>query len=208
MEGSESENSLAHNYDPTLGGLIEAEDFLNGHDLLGSSDAFYTMNGDETGEMFSDIFNEEDGTLVGDEDLDEYEENLELSDFLDFSSNDESAKAEMKESFTEGGLSDVGGEDGDEEDDCMPNNGNGNATDAMLSIWDKVSVTAFRKRQMQHSQKMTYHQSNGGSSHNYGYSKGKEARLADTITPNKKRKVRQKFLANNRAAQNKKFAHR
>jgi ribosome modulation factor len=61
----------------------------------------------------------------------------------------------------------------------------------MLSIWDKVSVTAFRKRQIQHNQKLS-------ALHAAGYHKGKEGRLSDTITPSKKRRVRQKFLASNR----------
>ena len=208
LDESESENSNARNFDPTLTGLSELEGgVMNGADFFGPPEVFYPYIGDDA--MFSDIFNDEDSTLLGDEDVDEYEAGLMLSDFLDFSSNDEAGTNGLNDNLIDG-LSDGCPEEGDEEDDCMPN---GDASDAMLSIWDKVSVTAFRKRQMQHNQKLV-HASNSGSPHGYGYTKGKEARLADTITPSKKRKVRQKFLSNNRGAvgnnlpQKKKFAHR
>ena len=66
--------------------------------------------------------------------------------------------------------------------------GGGDSSTHMLRVWDKVSVTAFRKRQIQHTQKQFSH-------HAAGYHKGREGRLSDTITPTKKRRPRQKFLA-------------
>jgi hypothetical protein len=183
MEGeSESEQSTAPlQFDPTLAGLTGIEGgALNGSDILGPPEAFYPFMSDN-GDVFSDLFNEEDY------DVDEFETGLEIGDFLDLSSAEEGA--------SEGGngAADASDdcEEGEEDDECVPNP----STSAdMLSIWDKVSVTAFRKRQFQHSQKQ-FHGNQYGAA---GYHKGKEGRLSETITPTKKRRVRQKFLANNR----------
>jgi hypothetical protein len=185
MEGeSESEQSTAPlQFDPTLTGLTGVEGgVLNGSDILGPPEAFYPFMS-EPGDIFSDLFNEEDY------DVDEFEAGLEIGDFLDLSSAEEGASDGGN--LAADGLSDDCAEDGEEEEEeCAPNP---DTNVDMLSIWDKVSVTAFRKRQIQHSQKLSALQYGGT-----GYHKGKEGRLSETITPTKKRRVRQKFLANNR----------
>jgi hypothetical protein len=186
MEGeSESEQStIPASFDPTLTGLVGVDDgMLNGTDFLDPPEDFFAFKS-ENGDIFSDIFNEEDY------DVDEFEAGLEIDDFLDLSSDEEGPSEASKniQKMAEG-ISDDCGEDGeDEEDECVPN---GDSSADMLSIWDKVSVTAFRKRQIQHNQKLS-------ALHAAGYHKGKEGRLSDTITPSKKRRVRQKFLASNR----------
>ncbi|KAF8253073.1 hypothetical protein K440DRAFT_657605 [Wilcoxina mikolae CBS 423.85] len=184
MEGeSESEQStIPASFDPTLTGLIGMDDgMLNGSDILGPSEAFFAFKS-ENGDIFSDIFNEDDY------DVDEFEAGLEIDDFLDLSS-DEEGVSEASKNIPEGMSDDCGEDCEDEEDECIPN---GDSSADMLSIWDKVSVTAFRKRQIQHNQKQL------SALHAAGYHKGKEGRLSDTITPSKKRRVRQKFLASNR----------
>lgn len=187
LEESESEQSTFPPFDPTLDGFAGIEG-PNTSDALGPSEAFYPFMSD-AGDIFSDLFNEEDY------DVDEFEAGLEIDDFLDLSSEEEEGTNEAgKDRQHTEGLSDDFGEEGEEEEDeCVPN---GDASADMLSIWDKVSVTAFRKRQIQHSQKLTLNANHysGGQ----GYNKGKEGRLSETITPTKKRRVRQKFLASNR----------
>jgi hypothetical protein len=184
MEESESERSSIPTFDPTFSGVTGVEDgVLNGCDILGPSEAFYPFLS-ETGDQLSDFFNEDD------DDVDEFEAGLEINDFLDLSSADEEVAAGKELQATEG-LSDDGEGREDYEEDCGPT---GDASADMLSIWDKVSVTAFRKRQIQHNQKLAHASQYG----NAGCHKGKESRLSETITPTKKRRVRQKFLASNR----------
>jgi len=181
MDESESERSSIPTFDPTFSGVEDR--VLNGNDILGPPEAFYPFLS-ETGDQLSDLFNEDD------DDVDEFEAGLEIDDFLDLSSAGEEVAA-GKELQAAEGLSDDGEGGEDDEEDCVPA---GDSSADMLSIWDKVSVTAFRKRQIQHNQKLAHVSQYG----NAGCHKGKESRLSETITPTKKRRVRQKFLASNR----------
>lgn len=185
MEGeSESEqSSIPTAFDPMLSQLAGADAGAPGAgDLLGP-EGFFPFGSEDCGDIFSDIFNEEEY------EVDEFEAGLKINDFLDLSSTEEGASEAEKDAGED--PSDDGGENGEEdEEECLPGH---NADAEMLSIWDKVSVTAFRKRQIQHSQKLSSALQFGGN----GYHKGKEGRLSETITPTKKRKVRQKFLASN-----------
>ena len=179
---SESEQSaIPATFDPMLSELGGGDvGLLGAGDLLGP-EGFIPEEGADT---FSDLFNEEDY------DVDEFEAGLEINDFLDLSSTEEGTSEAGND--VGGDLSDdcgAGGEEGEEEE-CLPGQ---NADADMLSIWDKVSVTAFRKRQIQHNQKLSSALQFGGN----GYHKGKEGRLSETITPTKKRRVRQKFLVSN-----------
>lgn len=187
MEGeSESEqSSIPTAFDPMLSELVGADVGTLGTADLISPDGFFQSMSEEGVDIFSDLFNDEEY------DVDEFEAGLEINDFLDLSSTEEGASEAGKDGGEE--LSDDCEEDGEDDgEECLPGQ---NADAEMLSIWDKVSVTAFRKRQIQHSQKLSSALQFGG---NGGYHKGKEGRLSETITPTKKRRVRQKFLASNR----------
>lgn len=109
------------------------------------------------------------------EDLDEAEAGLALEDFL--LSDGYEDEVEDNNDFPQGGES-------EDEEEIAPN---GESSADMLSRWDKVSVTAFRKRQIQHSQKLLQGQHKP---------KGVDGKLMDTLvaTPSKKRRLRGRFL--------------
>ncbi|KAI5854161.1 hypothetical protein BZA05DRAFT_443685 [Tricharina praecox] len=186
MEGeSESEQStIPTTFDPMLSELVGVDVGLLGAGEQLGPEGFFPFNEEDGGDIFSDLFNDEEY------DVDEFEAGLEINDFLDLSSTEEGA-SETGKDLVEDMSDDCGGDGEEDEEDALPGH---NADADMLSIWDKVSVTAFRKRQIQHSQKLSSALQFGGN----GYHKGKEGRLAETITPTKKRRVRQKFLASNR----------
>ncbi|TGZ84417.1 hypothetical protein EX30DRAFT_106875 [Ascodesmis nigricans] len=194
LEESESETTaLPPNFDPTLGGLTELDGgMLNGVDFFGPPEAFYPfqpVDGDIQ-DLLDSIDVESMGDFGIDSGADSGEAELDLDDLLDMSSSEEREAARLEAIIEE-----AEGEEGDEEEEEDENCAEAQSSSAdLLSIWDKVSVTAFRKRQVQHQQKLRM---NTGST-NSGYHKGKERRLSETLTPSKKRKVRAKFLANNR----------
>ncbi|KAG0636645.1 hypothetical protein HOY80DRAFT_1053786 [Tuber brumale] len=188
-EESERENSPSFmDYNPTLSGLTGGDGlFLNGAGILGPPEAFYPY------------FNEE-GELVteelGDEELDEYEANLKIADFLELSSDEDGNEHTDNDSSTrhlELALMDGVRDGPDADDECTPS---AELPAQMLSRWDKVSVTAFRKRQIQHAQKMADLHGNPNSSPTTGY--GLQRKLGETITPARKKKVKRRLVAGNR----------
>ncbi|RPA92653.1 hypothetical protein L873DRAFT_1831049 [Choiromyces venosus 120613-1] len=203
-EESESENSAGFlDYNPTLSGLTGGDGiFLNGADILGPPEAFYPY------------FNEEDEFIadgLGDEELDEYEADLKIADFLELSS-DEDDNEHTENDFGTGNLElalmDGACDEPDADDECIPS---AELPAQMLSRWDKVSVTAFRKRQTQHAQKMANLHGNPNSSPTAGY--GLQKKLGETITPTRKKKVKRRLMAGNRglgasAAMRKKISNR
>lgn len=199
-EESESDtHALAANFDPTLGGLTElGGGVLNGNDILGPPEAFYPytpIDGDM--QQFFDDIDMSGLDFDIDSGADSAEAALELEDFLDMSSPEDKKGDELDDILEEMENGTAGEDDEGEEEECPDGR---NSPTAMLHIWDKVSVTAFRKRQVQHQQKLASLHASGSSPTNYGYHKGRDRRLSETLTPSKKRKVRQKFLANARGA--------
>ncbi|PWW76095.1 hypothetical protein C7212DRAFT_344566 [Tuber magnatum] len=203
-EESESENSPSFlDYNPTLGGLTGGDGlFLNGADILGPPEAFYPYFNEE-GELVADG--------LGDEELDGYEANLKIGDFLELSS-DEEDNGRTDNDFGAGhlelALTDGTCDEPDADDECTPS---AELPAQMLSRWDKVSVTAFRKRQIQHAQKMADFHGNPNSSPTAGY--GLQKKLGETITPARKKKVKRRLVAGNRglgisAAMRKKISNR
>ncbi|CUS14169.1 unnamed protein product [Tuber aestivum] len=188
-EESESENSPSFlDYNPTLGGLTGGDGlFLNGADILGPPEAFYPYF-NEQGELVADG--------LGDEEIDEYEANLKIGDFLELSS-DEEGNEPTDNDFSAGQLElapmDGACDEPDADDECTPS---AELPAQMLSRWDKVSVTAFRKRQIQHAQKMADLHGNPNSSPTAGY--GLQKKLGETIAPTRKKKVKRRFVAGNR----------
>ncbi|KAI5813240.1 hypothetical protein BZA77DRAFT_252002 [Pyronema omphalodes] len=171
VDDSESEQSMPA-FDPAFTGLLNLGDAsgLNGLNFE-ISDAF--LNFQEGEGDITDIYSGEDYGL------DDYEAGLDIDAFLDISTDEEANR--------EHGISEA--EQGDfDDEECTPTAKNQDAFD----LWGKVGVTAFRKRQIQHTQKHS-------ALHGTGYNKGKD--IPDTITPKKKQKrVRQRFLASNNAA--------
>ena len=203
-EESESENSPGFlDYNPTLGGLTGGDGlFLNGADILGPPEAFYPHFNEE-GELIA-------GGLGG-EGLDEYEANLKIADFLELSS-DEDGNENTDNDFSAGHLGlvlmDGACDEPDADGECIPST---ELPAQMLSRWDKVSVTAFRKRQIQHAQKMADLHGNRNSSPTTGY--GHQKKLGETITPTRKKKGKRRLISGNRglgpsAAMNKRVSNR
>ena len=188
-EESESENSPGFlDYNPTLGGLTGGDGlFLNGADILGPPEAFYPYFNEE-GELIADG--------LGDEGLDEYEANLKIADFLELSS-DEDGNENTDNDFSAGNLGlvlmDGACDEPDADDECIPS---AELPAQMLSRWDKVSVTAFRKRQIHHAQEMADLHGNRNSSPTPGY--GHQKKLGETITPTRKKKVKRRLISGNR----------
>jgi len=173
-EESESEHSsILLDYDPTLGGLTGGGDlFFDGGDILGPPEAFYPYF-NENGELIGD-------SLLPEDDLDEFEAGLQITDFLELSSDGED-ETDFNKSCLEM-LDGAGDEAGQESVPPV------DSSAEMLSRWDKVSVTAFRKRH--HSDPSS------GTTPVHGFHKMKE-RLAEPITPVRKRPKR-KYLTGNR----------
>lgn len=182
MEESESEkSSVQMGYNPTLSGLTGGDGlFLNGSDILGPPEAFYPLG-------FDDLLGLEDlgdDLIADDEEVDEFEQDLQITDFLDFSTDD------GNDDHAGCNNSDGDYEDGDEDDDeCIPA---ADSSEAMLALWDHVAVTSFRKRQIQHAQG---HHASSSTTPNTT----KDRRLSQTITPARKKKLKQKYLAKSAA---------
>lgn len=188
---SESEQSMFASADPGLSAVF-------GGSVFASPGGYSNLQSDT-----ADLMDRLDDKSMGSEDAGEIDPfEAQLFDWILSDMEEESSEAEMEKAAAvgerEGGEgSDEEGEDaaGPDEDECgQPTpqppavEGGGDSSAHMLRVWDKVSVTAFRKRQIQHTQKQLPH-------HAAGYHKGREGRLSDTITPTKKRRPRQKFLA-------------
>lgn len=186
MEESESEQSSVRvGYNPTLSGLTRGDGlFLNGDDLLGHPEAFYPID-------IEDLFGLDDigeGLIVDDDDVDEFEQDLQIADFLDFSTddgNDDGTGHDNSDDESEEGEGDDDDGYDDDDDECIPT---ADPSEAMLALWDHVAVTSFRKRQIQHTQG---HHTNNLIAPNTA----KDRRLSQTITPTRKRKLKQKYLA-------------
>jgi hypothetical protein len=184
-EESESEkSSVQMGYNTTLSGLTGGDGlFLDGNDTLRPLDAFYPL-------AFDDIFGLDDvGDDIGDDfiadaddgDVDEFEQDLHITDFLDFSTDDGNDDHTGCHNNSDGDSED-GDDDGDE---CIPA---ANSSEAMLALWDHVAVTSFRKRQIQHAQ--SHHASSSTT-----VNTTKDRRLSQTITPTRKKRLKQKYLA-------------
>lgn len=181
MEESESEqSSVQMGYNPTLSGGNGL--FSNGSNILRPSDAFHPID-------IEDLFGLNDideSLIVDDDDVDEFEQDLQIADFLDFSTddgNDDTGRDNSDDEYEEG---EGNNDDYDEDDDeCIPA---ADPSEAMLALWDHVAVTSFRKRQIQHIQ--GHHTSNLIAPNTT-----KDRRLSQTITPTRKKKLKQKYLA-------------
>lgn len=174
-EESESEHSsILLDYDPTLGGLTGdgsgGDLFFDGSDILGPPEAFYPYF-NENGELIGD-------GLLPEDDLDEFEAGLQITDFLELSSDGED-ETDFNKSCLEM-LDGAGDEVGEEEGSVPPVD----SSAEMLSRWDKVSVTAFRKKQQHHGDPSS------GTTLGHGFHKMKEGRLAEPITPVRKKPKR------------------
>lgn len=186
MEESESEqSSVQMGYNPTLSGLTGGDGlFLDENDILGPSEAFYPIS-------IEDLFELDDigeGLIVDDDDVDEFEQDLQIADFLDFSTDDENDDGTGRENsdggYEEGDGGD-GGDDDDDDEECAPT---ADPSEAMLALWDHVAVTSFRKRQIQYAQ--------GHHTNNFiAPNTAKDRKLSQTITPARKKKLKQKYLA-------------
>ncbi|KAL7275368.1 hypothetical protein RUND412_001690 [Rhizina undulata] len=193
---SESESDFSSaplGYNPTLTGLTGGEgNLLNGSDILGPPEAFYPFIDRFGAQLDENLFN-----IDAEDGMDEFEADLQLDDFLDFSHDEDVEKEDgaggdpaRSSGMTFDGVCD----DDDEEDQGVKDR---ESSDAMLSRWEKVSVTAFRRRQLQHNQKMAQSNSQGFGNRTPGAHKNREGRLSETITPGTKRRLKQKFLAGN-----------
>ncbi|KAL7268998.1 hypothetical protein RUND412_008353 [Rhizina undulata] len=190
---SESEFSSAPSvYNPTVTGLTGGEgNFLDGNDILGPPEAFFPFIDHFGAQLEENVFN-----IDAEDGMDEFEADLQLEDFLDFS-NDEGIEKEdvaggdpaRSNCMTFDGVCD----DDDEEEGVKDRE----SSDAILSRWQKVSVTAFRKRQLQHNQKMAQSNSQDFGNPTPGAHKNRKGRLPDSITPGRKRRLKKKFLAGN-----------
>lgn len=174
MEESESERSVQHN--PTFSGLTGGNGFfLNGSNILESPEAFYPVFDGLLG-----VDDLGDDLIADDDEVDEFEQDLQITDFLDFSTDEGNDDAGHENN------SDGEYEEGDEDDDeCVPA---ADSSEAMLALWDQVAVTSFRKRQIQHAQ--GHHATNSTTPNT-----AKDRRLSQTITPARKKKLKQKYLA-------------
>lgn len=183
LEESESEKSTGPmGYNPTLGGFTGGDDlFLNEGDILGPIDAIYD-NFDIDG-----IFDLDGDLITNDDDIDEFEHDLQITDFLDFSTDD--ADGEIHDDNSDDNSD--GGCDVDEDNKCA---GAVENSEDMLARWEQVAVTSFRKRQMQHSQGNN-HSNNPAVSHKIG-----DRRLSQTITPSRKKKIKSRFMVNNKGS--------
>lgn len=182
MEESESEqSSIQMGYNPTLSGGDGS--FLNGSNIFGPQEAFYPID-------IEDLFGLDDideSLIVDDDDVDEFEQDLQIADFLDFSTDDGDDDGTGRDN-SDGEYEEGEGDDEDDEDDddeCVPA---ADPSEAMLALWDHVAVTSFRKRQIQHTQ--GHHASNLIAPNT-----AKDRRLSQTITPTRKNKLKQKYLA-------------
>lgn len=182
MEESESEqSSVQMGYNPTLSGGDGL--FSNGSNILGPSDSFYPIN-------IEDLFGLDDigdSLIVDDDDVDEFEQDLQIADFLDFSTddgNDDDTGRDNSDDEYEEGEGDDNDDYDEDGDECIPA---ADPSEAMLALWDHVAVTSFRKRQIQHTQ--------GHHTNNLTPNTTKDRRLSQTITPTRKKKLKQKYLA-------------
>lgn len=180
MEESESEqSSIQMGYNPTLSGGDGS--FSNGSNIFGPQEAFYPID-------IEDLFGLDDideSLIVDDDDVDEFEQDLQIADFLDFSTDDGDDDGTVRDN-SDGEYEEGEGDDEDDDDDeCVPA---ADPSEAMLALWDHVAVTSFRKRQIQHTQ--GHHASNLIAPNT-----AKDRRLSQTITPTRKNKLKQKYLA-------------
>lgn len=185
MEESESERSSAQTgYNPTLSGLTGGDGlFLNGSDILGPPEAFYPAPTNI--QLLFNLDNLADDLVADDDEIDEFEHNLQITDFLDFSTDDGDGDIGTCHDNSDGAY-----DEGDEDDECVAT---ADSSEAMLALWDQVAVTSFRKRQIQHAQGSNHHTNSPATPHKIG-----DRRLSQTITPARKRKMKQKNLANNK----------
>jgi hypothetical protein len=186
LEESESEKSTGPvGYNPTLGGLIGDDGlFLDGNDILGPAEALYD-NLDIDG--IFDLGDLDGDLITNDDEIDEFEQDLQITDFLDFSTDD--ADGETHDDNSDDNDDGAYNDDGD--DECI---GAVENSEDMLARWDQVAVTSFRKRQMQHAQGNIL-SNNAATSHKIG-----DRRLAQTITPARKKKVRSRFMINSKGS--------
>ncbi|KAI5841137.1 hypothetical protein DFP73DRAFT_136051 [Morchella snyderi] len=185
LEESESEKSTDPiGYNPTLGGFIGDDGlFLDGNDILGPEALYDNL---EIDGIF-DLGDLDRGITTNDDEIDEFEQDLQITDFLDFSTDD--ADGETHDDNSDGDDDDAYNDDGD--DECI---GAVENSEDMLARWDQVAVTSFRKRQMQHSQGNIL-SNNPATSHKIG-----DRRLSQTITPARKKKVRSRFMVNSKGS--------
>ena len=156
---------------PTISGASGAAgDYMNGDAICGPPDAF---NPSTDFLDFDDLLKTEYDD-INEDSVDEEEQMLSIEDVLALSESED---------------------DGDNEDQSDLNliriarktsnimAGDNSDAETMLNRWDSVSVTAFRKRQQQHKQRLS-------GTRNKGALKGKLTANDATMTPARRRKIR------------------
>lgn len=169
-------NMQYHN--PTLTGLTGgAGGYLGGTDIFGPPEAF----GQPVEAQFDDFLRAEYGDAAneGEESLDEGEHILTMEDMLNLSSDDDEDEDEDAELVE---LLDISASPVSSKKNLV---GNGSDAEATLTRWDLVSVTAFRKRQQLHKQRLA----DQSPSSNRGKNALKRLTVSDTtMTPARRRK--------------------
>ncbi|RPB24639.1 hypothetical protein L211DRAFT_180159 [Terfezia boudieri ATCC MYA-4762] len=157
---------------PTLTGISEAAGgYINGDAICCSSEAF---NPSTDFLDFDDLLKTEYDDAKEDS-VDEEEQMLSIEDVLALSESEGDGDNEDQSDVN---LTHITGKTSD----FMA--GDNSDAETMLNRWDSVSVTAFRKRQQQHKQRLT-------GSKNKGALKGKLTTASDTtMTPARRRKIK------------------
>lgn len=164
--------------DPAFGGMIdESGGFMNGTDIMGPPEAFFNASAN-TEQDFMEVLDEymtdapvEDEDATGDA-------ILALDDLLNMSTDEEGDDSDVSMGTSrKESMSDI----------LLPEE----SAEAMLSLWDQVSVTAFRKRQIAHQQRLNSRSGNGSP----GQKQQKKLLGPDTtMTPIRKKKLKRKII--------------
>ena len=152
--------------DSTLSAISRTvEGYSHGDAILNSTEDFLVSPDD----FFEDLLKTEYGD-ANEDSVDEEEEMLSIEDVLALSDSDDDDNLEDHSDANMTSLAKRGGNDSEAE--------------AMLSRWDYISVTAFRKRQQQHKQRLA----SQGVNKTKGAIKGKLTVSDTTMTPARRRK--------------------
>jgi len=156
---------------PTLSGIGGgAVGYINGEAICGPPEAF---NPSTDFLDFDDLLKAEYDD-ANEDSVDEEEQILSIEDVLALSETEDDMDNEDQSDFS---LMPIERKTGD----VMA--GDNSDAETMLNRWDSVSVTAFRKRQQQHKQRLT-------GTRNKGALKGKLTVSDTTMTPARRQKIR------------------
>lgn len=168
-----------HDTDPTFGGMTGGDGgFMNGAQIIGPPEAFMNMDVVDDAK-FMEVLDEYMSDGTPDESDSEGADILRLDDLLDISEDED---AEMSDTS-------MGTARRNSMSETQSQYQPDNEAEAMLSRWDQVSVTAFRKRQIAHQQRLNQR---GGNSP--GQRSRKLVGPDTTMTPIRKRRIKKRVV--------------